>query len=218
MRFEDQRKLMVKNQLINKGICDSRVIKAFEKIPREMFVNDEWKDLSYKDHPLDIGLQQTISQPFIIALMMSLLKLVETDIVLEIGTGSGYLTALLAEIVAEVYTVERIDELMVRAKKTLKTLDYSNIYFKIGDGSLGWVNAIPNIKKFDKIIISAASPHSPTILLSQLKENGLLVIPEGSLQKQDLVLYQKKGDEVLSHKCCECSFVPLIGIEGWNDD
>ena len=215
MRFDDQRKKMVTTQLIPRGIVDKNVIDAFLKVPRECFVSDEWKEFAYKDHPLTIGFKQTISQPYIVALMMSLINIENTDNVLEIGTGCGYQTALLAEIAEAVYTIERIEELLLSAKRTLKSLEYKNIYFKIGDGCLGWVNAFPSISEFDKIIISAASPDKPENLLSQLKNGGKLIVPQGIFSRQELIVYEKIDNEILTHKHGECVFVPLIGEGAW---
>lgn len=223
MRFDDQRKRMVDNQLISRGIKDKAVIDAFLTVPREVFVAEEWREFAYKDHPLSIGFQQTISQPYIVALMMSLLDIQETDRVLEIGTGSGYQTALLAEICSEVYTVERIEELLMNAKKILKKLEYKNIYFKIGDGSQGWQNAIPLVSEFNKIIVSAGSPKVPETLLNQLSIGGKLIIPQGSMNSQELVVYEKIKDssgensKIEVHNFGSCVFVPLIGKDGWTD-
>jgi len=216
MRFEDQRKKMVETQLISRGITDELVLNSFLKVPRERFVTDEWREYSYKDHPLSIGFNQTISQPYIVALMMSLLELKPSDIVLEIGTGCGYQTALLAEIVKEVYTIERVDELLINAKKTLKKLEYTNIFYKIGDGCLGWVNAVPIINEFDKIIISAASPDTPNILLSKLKINGKLIVPQGDINCQNLMVYEKTKDGLNHQSNGNCVFVPLIGEGAWD--
>ena len=215
MRFVDQRKKMIQEQIITRGIDDRKVLDAFLKVPRESFVSDEWKEFAYKDHPLQIGCEQTISQPFMVAIMMALLELQETDKVLEIGTGSGYVTALLAEIVSEVCTIERIEELLINAKKVLKEFEYDNIYYKLGDGSLGWVNALPVITEFDKIIVSAGSPNIPHSLLSQLKNGGKLVIPQGAQAHQELVLYEKHDEGIVTHRHGGCVFVPLIGKEGW---
>ena len=217
MRFDDQRKKMVDNQLKARGITDEKVINAFLKVPREVFVSDVWKDFSYNDSPLSIGYKQTISQPYIVAFMMSLLELKETDRVLEIGTGCGYQTALLAEIASEVYTIDRIEELVVSAKQTLKGLEYKNVYFKIGDGCLGWINAMPFTKDFDKIIISAGSPNVPEVLVSQLKNGGKIVMPQGSITQQDIMVYEKKDDELVSENHGKCVFVPLIGEGAWNE-
>jgi len=217
MRFDDQRQRMIEAQIMARGITDELVIKAFQRVKRECFVSEEWKNYAYKDHPMTIGHGQTISQPYIVALMMSLLKLTPDDKVLEIGTGSGYQTALLAEVVSEVYTIERIDTLMTQAKAVLKKNEYKNIYFKIGDGTLGWVNAIPQIDEFDKIIVSAGSPKAPENLIKQLKELGLMIIPQGDMQVQDLIIYEKKQGEVITRSEGRCVFVPLIGDGGWKE-
>lgn len=217
MRFDDQRLRMVQNHLISRGIKDENIINAFSKVQRENFVAEEWKEFAYKDHPLAIGYQQTISQPYIVALMMSLLDLRESDRVLEIGTGSGYQTALLAEIVSEVFTIERIEELSMSARKVLKKLEYKNIYFKIGDGSQGWENALPQINDFNKIIVSAGSPGTPHKLLSQLSNGGKLVIPQGSLSTQELIVYEKINDKIESYRHGACVFVPLLGKDGWTE-
>ena len=229
MRFDDQRKIMVEEQLIPRGILNQQIIEAFLKVPREIFVSEKYKEFAYIDRPLSIGHDQTISQPYMVALMMTLLEIKETDIVLEIGTGGGYQTALLAELAHEVYTIERIEELLLSAKKTLKTLDYKNVYFKIGDGCLGWVNALPQVSAFDKIIVSAASPDTPLMLLKQLKTGGKLIVPQGQKSfVQDLMVYEKRAApptkltewggkageeqyEIVSRKHGECRFVPLIG-------
>jgi len=210
MRFEDQRQKMVAEQLVARDITDFLVLGAFAKVKREMFVDDEWRAYAYKDHPLSIGNEQTISQPYIVALMMQLLQLTKTDKVLEIGTGSGYQTALLAEIAAEVYTIERIEELLKTAMVKLKDLDYKNIFYKIGDGSLGWVNTVPPVAEFDKIIVSCASQYVPESLFSQLKVGGRLIAPVGPKGVQDLVLYEKTEGKVTSQKVCEVMFVPFI--------
>ena len=218
MRFEDQRDIMVQEQLLARGISDIKVINAFLKVPRELFVTEKWLEFTYMDHPLQIGCEQTISQPYMVAVMMELLELQSTDKVLEIGTGCGYVTALLAEIVAEVYTIERLDELMKNAKINLKKMNYQNIYFKIGDGSLGWVKALPNTTEFDKIIVSAGSPGVPNQLLTQLKDGGKLVIPQGTKKFQELFVYEKKNGEIISNAHCTCVFVPLIGEDGWSSE
>jgi protein-L-isoaspartate(D-aspartate) O-methyltransferase len=216
MRFDDQRQKMVESQIIARGVKDESVINSFLKVKREYFVDEQWKSFAYKDHPLSIGNGQTISQPYIVALMMALLDLTPVDKVLEIGTGSGYQTALLAEIVAEVYTIERIEELMSQAKAVLKKLDYKNIFYKNGDGSLGWVNAIPLISEFDKIVVSAGSPKAPESLLAQLKDGGKMVIPQGTMSYQELLVYEKKDGNIVKRSEGACVFVPLIGMEAWN--
>jgi len=201
---------MVAEQLVARDIHDHLVLSAFAKVKRELFVDDEWKTYAYKDHPLSIGSEQTISQPYIVAFMMQLLELSQTDKVLEIGTGSGYQTALLAEVVAEVYTIERIEGLLKKAMLILKDLDYKNIFYKIGDGSLGWVNTVPPVAEFDNIIVSAASQYVPDSLFSQLKIGGRLIAPVGPKGIQDLIIYEKKEATITSKKVCEVMFVPLI--------
>jgi protein-L-isoaspartate(D-aspartate) O-methyltransferase len=207
---------MVEQQIVARGVRDQLVIEAFSCVGREHFVSDDMKNFAYKDHPLTIGHGQTISQPYIVALMMELLELTPTDRVLEIGTGSGYQTALLAHIVAEVFTIERIEHLLVGAKAVLKKLNYQNIHFKNGDGSLGWVHAIPACTQFDKIVVSAGSPKLPAGLKKQLAEGGKLVIPQGDRNVQELYVYTKIDGQLNVERTCGCVFVPLIGVEGWN--
>jgi len=211
MRFEDQRAKMVSEQLVSRGISDSLVLGAFAKVKRECFVGEQFRTYAYFDNPLSIGHEQTISQPYIVALMMSMLRLRGEDRVLEIGTGSGYQTALLAEVCAEVYTVERIEALMTVARERLNGQGYKNIYFKLGDGALGWVNATPAVAEFDKIVISAASAKVPDALFEQLAVGGRLVAPVGPRGVQELTLYEKlEGGGIRSSKGCECVFVPLV--------
>ncbi|MDY6915347.1 MAG: protein-L-isoaspartate(D-aspartate) O-methyltransferase [Candidatus Cloacimonadota bacterium] len=214
MKFEDQRKLMVQHQLKGRGIYDQRVLQAFFKVPREKFVPEEVKHLAYQDSPLGIGDGQTISQPYIVATMMQDLKLEPHDIVLEIGTGSGYQTALLAEIASEVFTVDRVWTLTQRAREVLAELGYDNIHFRCGDGSKGWED-----KKlkcyFDKIIVAAAAPDVPASLTKQLAENGRMIIPVGNRFMQQLTIIIKKDGEIEKFGKEGCTFVPLIGQEGW---
>ncbi|OQX70469.1 MAG: protein-L-isoaspartate O-methyltransferase [Candidatus Cloacimonas sp. 4484_275] len=211
MKFEDQRRKMVETQIMNRGISDEKVLSAFLKVPRELFVPEKFKHLAYADSPLSIGNGQTISQPYIVALMMELLQLDANDKVLEIGTGSGYQTALLAEICSEIFTIERISILSVNAQKILRELGYENIHFKIGDGSLGWNENL----KFNKIIVTAAAPSIPQSLLNELDDNGILVIPTGSKFMQDLIVIKNKNGEFVRNNYGGCTFVPLIGKEGW---
>ncbi len=217
MKFEDQRLIMVRDNLEARGIHNPRILAAFMKVAREDFVPDDFKMHSYADHPLAIGEGQTISQPYIVALMMNLLELEADNRVLEIGTGSGYQTALLAELVPEVFTVERIDALMRRAKRTLNGLGYQNIHFRVGDGTMGWEKAYPPVKEFDRIIVSAAAPKIPQPLLDQLADGGKLVIPAGSRYVQELIRITREGDEFTQEKWGGCAFVPLLGEEGWQD-
>ena len=212
MRWEDQRKLMVNEQIIDRGINDINIINAFLKVPREDFVPEDMKHLAYEDAPLTIGHNQTISQPFTVAYMMKALQLSQSDVVLEIGTGSGYQTALLAESTKKVYTVERISALSNKAKLTLNTLGYSNVEYCIGDGTLGWYD---NSVMFDKIIVTAGAPKIPQTLLNQLKSGGRMVIPVGDHSVQTMKIIVKKFYDYEEHEIGPFTFVPLIGKDGW---
>ncbi len=209
MRFEDQRILLVKELLAN-GITDERVLAAFSKVPRELYVLPEYVEYAYRNQPLPIHLSQTISQPLMIAIMLQHLELHEQDVVLEIGTGSGYQTALLAELVREVCTIERLEPLTLSAKKVLKDQNYSNIYFRIGDGAMGWQKAFPPYKTFPKIIVSAAASSIPQCLVDQLSVDGLMVVPVGGSGFQSLTKIQRSNDEVKYTDCGYCAFVPLV--------
>jgi protein-L-isoaspartate(D-aspartate) O-methyltransferase len=215
MNYDELRKNMVEQQLIARtDIIDKKVLEAFFKVPRHKFVSDKDQTSAYSDFPLPIGSGQTISQPYMVALMTQCLKLNGKEKVLEIGTGSGYQTAILAEIAKEVYTVERFAELSASAEKILNKLGYKNIRFKAGDGTLGWEEEAP----FDGIIVTAGAPFVPKPLLDQLKDNGRLVIPVGPNLNQTLTVYTKKGNQIDSEQICGCMFVPLIGKEGWKDN
>lgn len=216
MKFEELKQLMISEQIINRGIIESKIISAFQKVPRHLFVPRMMVRQAYDDHPLGIGEGQTISQPYIVALMMQLLELKDNDIVLEIGTGSGYQTALLAEIAKEVYTIERIESLSGNARKVLQELGYENIYYQVGDGTLGWKMSQNNEKKFTKIIATASPPEIPKSLTDQLTENGLLVIPTGDRIYQNLILVRKEKGQLRKSNYGGCAFVPLIGEEGWS--
>jgi protein-L-isoaspartate(D-aspartate) O-methyltransferase len=209
--FNFEKESMVKEQLKKRGINDERVLSAFRKVERHKFVLPQNINDSYKDYPLPIGSGQTISQPYIVALMTELLRLKENETVLEIGTGSGYQTAILAELCSRVYTVERIEALLLNAKKTLTELGYSNIYFKTDDGSAGWKENAP----YSGIIVTCAAPQLPTPLKEQLSDGGRLVIPIGGKFSQTLMLVEKKGDTFKETCACDCVFVPLIGKYGW---
>ena len=202
---------MVEEQLIPRGIKEPPVLNAFRKVPREKFVPFERRDNSYDDFPLPIGEEQTISQPYIVALMTETLALKGEEKVLEIGTGSGYQTAIIAEIVEEIYTVERIIPLAQRAKKTLKELGYTTIKIKVGDGTEGWEEFSP----YDAIIVTAAAPKLPQSLIKQLNKSGRLIIPLGNLYSQELILYEKKMGKLMTRNFGGCRFVPLRGEHGW---
>ena len=202
---------MVETQIKSRGIKDENVIRAMSKIPRHIFVPSGNRAAAYSDYPLAIGEGQTISQPYIVALMTQCLNLQPSDSVLEIGTGCGYQTAILAEIAQKVYTVEIIPELFQKSRELLKKLDYENIYFSLGDGSLGWEEYAP----YDKILVSAAAPDIPSVLFQQLKEGGRFVVPVGSKYAQDLKLVFKKNGNMKVESICGCIFVPLVGKSGW---
>lgn len=206
-KFNILREGMVKSQILARNITDDNVINAMKKVPRHLFVNENYYDDAYLDHPLPIGSGQTISQPYIVALMTEELELKKEDIVLEIGTGSGYQTAILAEIVKEVFTVEKIYDLSKNAEKILGKLNYKNIHFKNSDGYKGWVDKAP----FDKIIVTAAPKYIPKPLIDQLKDNGLMIIPLGDCGlSQSLFKVKKVGEKIIKKEICGVSFVPLV--------
>lgn len=213
MDFDTLRREMVEEQLISRGIKDKRVLDAFRKVPRHEFVSKELKDSAYIDSPLPIGEGQTISQPYMVALMTECLCLKGQERVLEIGTGSGYQTAILAELAKEVYSVERIEILALRARQTLEILGYKNIKIKIDDGTLGW----PEFSPYEGIIVTAAAPKVPPPLIEQLKDGGLLVIPLNGRFSQILTVIEKTKDKLKVNEVCSCVFVPMIGKYGWNE-
>lgn len=212
MDFIKLRENMVEQQLVPRGINDSFVLKVMKTVERHAFVPKEFLDSAYGDHPLPIGEGQTISQPYIVALMTQSLRLKDKEKVLEIGTGSGYQTAILAELSSWVYSIERIPSLAERAQKTLSELGYANIEIKVGDGSLGWEENAP----YEAIIITASCPGKPKTLLNQLAENGRLIAPIGETFGQVLTLFEKRNNLITVQEICGCVFVPLVGKEGWN--
>ncbi len=214
MNYEEQRQQMVQRQLISRHICDSRVIKAFGKVPREEFIPKKNCQNAYGDYPLPIGEGQTISQPFMVALMTQALELKRDDCVLEIGTGSGYQVAILAEIAKKVFTVERFSKLSERAQVTLKKLGYKNIFFHVGDGTCGW----PQHSPYQAIVVTAGAPHIPSPLIEQLSGGGRIVIPVGGTFGQTLIRARKSIGSVEEERICGCVFVPLIGKFGWHKD
>lgn len=207
MDYEALKKQMVKEQLIQRGIKNKAVLDAFYKVERHKFLPQDLRKTSYADFPVPIGEGQTISQPYIAALMTEYLALTKEDKVLEVGTGSGYQTAILAELAREVYSIERFESLAKNAIKTLDELGYANIKIKVGDGTLGWQEAAP----FDRIIITAASPAIPLPLAEQLKEGGRIILPLGKNFSQILTLAERKNGKLESREICGCVFVPLIG-------
>lgn len=204
------RKRMVDEQLIVRGIKDSAVIAAFLKVERHKFIPQELRGSAYADYPVPIGEGQTISQPYIVALMTECLCLSGNEKVLEIGTGSGYQAAILAELAAEVYSIERFSTLAKRAESLLMELGYSNIKIRVGDGTLG----LPEEAPFARIIVTAAAPQIPQPLIEQLAEEGKLILPLGESFSQVLTLVEKKKGEIKLEPICGCVFVPLIGKYG----
>jgi len=209
--FEQQRELMVKTQIIARGVKDPLVIQAMKRVPRHLFVDEFLIYEAYGDYPLPIGEGQTISQPFMVASMTEQLELTGGEKVLEIGTGSGYQSAVLAEIVREVYTVERIEPLAKRAKEILDRLGYKNVHIFTGDGTLGLLEYSP----YDAIIVTAASPDVPPPLFEQLKEGGRMVIPISDYFGQTLVRVRKKKGREIRERLYGCVFVPLVGEYGY---
>lgn len=202
---------MLKNQLEPRGIKDLRVLEAFRRVPRESFVLDGDASQAYADHPIPIGYAQTISQPYMVALMTQCLELTGSEKVLEIGTGSGYQTAILCELAREVWSIERIQPLSERAAMTLQYLGYSSVHLRVGDGTLGWPEEAP----FDRIIVTAAAPEVPPSLRKQLADDGLLVMPVGEMGIQALQVWRRRAGETESESVCDCVFVRLIGKEGY---
>lgn len=211
MDFEKARQEMVEGQLKHRGISDQRILKAMLGVPRHLFVPVSFAGLAYADRPLPIGEDQTISQPYIVALSLEHLDVRPDSRVLEVGTGSGYQTALLASLTEEVYTVERIEGLLESAKKRLHTLGILNVRFSLGDGSKGWPDSAP----FDRIVLSACAKELPRALVSQLAPHGRMVLPLGEARSQWLTLVTKSATEKVSMRpIVPCVFVPLIADEG----
>jgi len=211
MDFPKARLKMVEEQIASRGITDLRVIAAMEKVPRHLFVEEALQSQAYNDHPLPIGEKQTISQPYMVALMTEALQLKEKERVLEIGAGSGYQTAILAELAEKVFSIERIRSLAVKARQLLYELGYYNIEIKIFDGTYGWVEEAP----FDAIVVTAGAPDIPQPLLDQLAMGGRLVIPVGDAYVQDLIRVTKTEEGIKKEDLGGCRFVKLIGKYGW---
>lgn len=205
------RKRMVEEQLLARGIKDPGVLAAFAKIERHRFVPENLKANAYADYPLSIGEGQTISQPYMAALMTEALGLSGNERVLEIGMGSGYQAAVLAELAKEVYTMERLASLLKKGEALLSSLGYANIRVREDDGTLGWPEEAP----FDRIIVTAASPKIPAPLIEQLGESGKLILPVGEIISQVLTLVEKKDSQIQRIPLCSCVFVPLVGKYGW---
>lgn len=207
------REKMVETQIKARGIKDARVLQAMLKVPRHLFVDEALREQAYADTPLPIGEGQTISQPYIVAVMTEALELKGTERVLEVGTGSGYQTAILAELSLWVYTIEKHAILLEKAKKILFSLGYKNISFKLGDGSLGWKEVAP----FDAIIVTAAAPQIPPPLVDQLSDNGRIVIPVGDEFSQVLIKGVKKEGKLYTQSLEPVRFVKMIGAYGFKE-
>ncbi len=205
---------MVEGQIAARGIADARVLEAMRKIPRHLFLEEALGDRAYDDSALPIGEKQTISQPFSVALMTQALALQATEKVLEIGTGSGYQTAILAELAARVYSIERVKSLALKARERLDRLGYRNVAVRNSDGTYGWGEAAP----FDAILVAAGSPSIPSMLVEQLREGGRLVIPVGDRNAQVLQLGVKQRGLLVLSCLTDCTFVPFIGAFAWSAD
>jgi len=212
--FPKARVKMVEEQIISREIRDPRVIAAMKKVPRHLFVEEALQSQAYSDHPLPIGEKQTISQPYMVALMTEALQLTGKEKVLEIGGGSGYQTAILAELAERVFSIERIRPLAIRARQLIYELGYFNVEIKIFDGTYGWAEEGP----FDAIMVTAGGPDIPQPLLDQLTMGGRLVIPVGDAFVQDLIRITKTEDGIKKEDLGGCRFVKLIGKYGWNDE
>ncbi len=209
--FRRARLEMVEQQIKSRGIDDERVLAAFCEIPRHAFVEKSHHPEAYEDHPLPIGFGQTISQPYIVALMTARLNLIGDENVLEIGTGSGYQAAILARLAREIHSVERIPELAQQAEGNLRAVGINNIEVHVGDGTLGWPQNAP----YDAILITAGTPAMPAGLVDQLKEGGRLIAPVGSRWRQMLELWVKHAGKIEKEEVLPVVFVPLIGEQGW---
>ena len=213
MNFEEARGHMVERQLMSRGIRSAWVLAAMGRVPRHLFVEASLRDMAYDDHPLPIDEGQTISQPYMVALMTDVLHVTPDSVVLEIGTGSGYQTAILAEQAKQVYSVERLDGLAQQARTLLASLHYRNIEIHVGDGTLGWPEHAP----YDRIVVTAGAPVVPKALIGQLAEEGKLVIPVGDRMSQTLRILTKHQGQLRTETSCQCVFVKLIGQDGWKE-
>ena len=210
-RYGRERERMVEDQLVARGVTDPRVLGALGRVPRHRFVQEALRERAYGDHPLPIGEEQTISQPFIVGLMTSLLELTGREKVLEVGTGSGYQTAVLAELARRVCSIERLPRLAERARATLEGLGYDNVWVRVGNGTLGWPDEAP----FDRIIVTAGGPAVPPPLVQQLADGGRMVLPVGSADNQVLTIVENLGGEIRTSTHSECKFVKLVGKYAW---
>ncbi len=211
--YDRLRQLMVDTQIVSRGIKDKRVLDAMRRVPRHLFMPEAYRHEAYEDMALPIGEGQTISQPYMVAIMTELLELKGSEKVLEIGTGSGYQAAILSELASEVYTIERVKSLGENVKIHLRDLGYDNIYVVIGDGSKGLEEKAP----FDRIIITAATPKIPQVLIDQLSEGGIIIAPVGQRFSQILIKASKIKGVIKDEYHTPCIFVPLIGEHGWKE-
>ena len=209
--WELTRARMVEEQLARRGIGDERVLAALRRVPRHRFVEEALRERAYGDHPLPIGDEQTISQPYIVALMTALLELDGREKVLEIGTGSGYQTAVLAELARRVCSMERLPRLAERARAVLEDLGYTNVWIRVGNGTLGWPDEAP----FDRILVTAGGPAVPPPLFEQLAEGGRMVVPLGDEVNQRLTVVEKVRGQMRTRTHGECKFVKLVGKYAW---
>ncbi len=212
MDYQKLREQMIKSQLIPRGISNLKILDVFGRVEREKFIPEELRADAYRDFPLSIGQGQTISQPYMVALMTQSLRMGGREKVLEIGTGSGYQTAILALLAREVYTVERVEVLSRKARRILEKLGYTNIKFLVSNGTLGWEEYAP----YDRIIVTAGAKDIPLPLIDQLRERGIMVIPAGGAYSQELKVVEKNSQgKICCHTVEQCVFVPLIGKYGW---
>lgn len=212
--LEKARLRMVEEQIAARGIHDERVLEAMRRVPRHVFVAAEQVSRAYEDHPLHIGCHQTISQPYMVARMTEMLALRPADRVLEVGTGSGYQTAILAELVHAVVSIERHPPLAEAARERLEALHYDNVRVVCGDGTLGFAEAGP----YHAILVTAGGPSPPRALLAQLADGGRMVCPTGGLDMQQLHTIMRRGDDFTTQDGINCIFVPLVGEQGWSED
>ena len=213
IKYERQREEMVRTQIEARGIKAPKVLAAFRRVPRHLFVSEALRDQAYGDYPLPIGEQQTISQPYIVAEMTQALDLGEDDRVLEIGTGSGYQAAILAQIVYRVYTIERKRPLYLQARNLFDKLHYHNIVMKYADGTKGWRDESP----FDGIVVTAGAPQIPDVLIDQMGEGGRLVVPVGNQHTQELIKIFRDDQNIRQINLGGCRFVKLVGEYGWKE-
>ena len=212
--YANLRNYMVNEQIISRGVHDERLLRALRSVPRHLFVPDEYANIAYSDGPLPIGHGQTISQPYIVALMTELLELEGEETVLEVGTGSGYQAALLAHLATQVHTIERHEALAENAERVLLRLGYRNVMVHVGDGSLG----LPKYAPYQAIMVTAAAPNVPQPLFDQLEDGGRLVLPEGGAGGQILDRWRKQAGQYTREHIAPVAFVPLRGQHGWKED